>query len=363
MSVRHRIAVIPGDGIGLETTAEALRVLEQVAPAWGLELVLEELPWGCDHYARTGRMMAVDGLETLAGFDAIFLGAVGRPDVPDRVSVWELILPIRRRFEQYVNLRPVRLFEGVDCPLRDRVPADIDFVVVRENNEGEYVDMGGGIYADTPAEICTQLALFTRAGTERAARYAYELAGRRGGRLISATKSNGLPYSMPFWDRVVGELALEYPDVAVDSLHIDALAALFVLHPDRLDVVVASNLFGDILSDLGAAISGSIGMGPSANLNPERRHPSMFEPIHGSAPDIAGLGVANPVGQIWSAAMMLEHLGHPQASTAIVDAIAAVLRVGDVRTPDLGGTATTTEFTDAILRALPSPAGAAVAPS
>ena len=355
MTARHRIAVIPGDGIGLETTAAALLVLEQASAAWGFELEFETFEWGCDYYVRTGRMMDGEALTTLGGFAAIFLGAVGRPDVPDRISVWELILPIRRHFEQYINLRPVRLFEGVPCPLRNRGPADIDFVVVRENNEGEYVDMGGSIYAGTPGEICTQMALFTRAGTERAARYALELAEERAGRLISATKSNGLPHSMPFWDRVVDEVGAEHPAVTIESMHIDALSALFVLHPERLDVVVASNLFGDILSDLGAAVSGSIGMGPSANLNPERRFPSMFEPIHGSAPDIAGRGVANPIGQIWSGAMMLDHLGHPEAAQGIVEAIASVLRDGAVRTPDLGGEATTTQFTQAILGALRSP--------
>jgi tartrate dehydrogenase/decarboxylase/D-malate dehydrogenase len=363
MSANSRIAVIPGDGIGLETTAEALRVLTHVSEAYGCDLEFESFEWGCDHYVRSGRMMDPDGLEALEAFDAIFLGAVGRPDVPDRVSVWELILPIRRHFEQYINLRPVRLFEGVPCPLRDRGPADIDFVVVRENNEGEYVDVGGSLYAGTADEICSQMAIFTRAGTERAVRFACELAEQRGGGLISATKSNGLPHSMPFWDRVVEEVAAEYPDVALQSMHIDALAGLFVLHPERLDVVVASNLFGDILSDLGAAISGSIGMGPSANLNPERRHPSMFEPIHGSAPDIAGEGVANPIGQIWSAAMMLTHLGHLEAGDAVVDAIAAVLRAGRVRTPDLGGAAGTAELTDAIIGALQSPTATAGASS
>jgi tartrate dehydrogenase/decarboxylase/D-malate dehydrogenase len=360
----YRLAVIPGDGIGVETTASALEVLDRVSALCGFGLDLEMHPWGCDFYARTGRMMAPDACEQMRDADAVFLGAIGRPDVSDRLSVWELVLPIRRTFQQYVNIRPIRLFEGVDGPLRNRVPDEIELVVVRENTEGEYADIGGSLHPGSPEEVCAQLSVFTRAGTERAARYAFELAQLRRGKLTSATKSNGLPYSMPFWDAVVEDVAREYPAVELASIHIDALAGLFVLDPARFDVVLGSNLFGDILSDLGAAIAGSIGMGPSANLNPEGEFPSMFEPIHGSAPDIGGLGIANPVGQIWSASMMLEHLGEQAGADAIFRAIAEVLRAREVRTPDLGGAARTAEFTDAIVAALDiaGPGDAAAAP-
>jgi tartrate dehydrogenase/decarboxylase/D-malate dehydrogenase len=298
-------------------------------------------------------MMDADGLERLAQFDAIFLGAVGSPEVPDHVSLWGLLIPIRRQFRQYVNLRPIRLFEGVAGPLTGRTPAEIDFVIVRENNEGEYSAIGGSLYDGTAEEMALQVATFTRKGTERVVRYALELAAKRGGGLTSATKSNGIRHTMPFWDRVVRELASEFPDVAVSEYHMDALAAMLVLAPDKFDVIVASNLFGDILSDLGAAIAGSIGIAPSANLNPEREFPSMFEPVHGSAPDIAGKGIANPIGQIWSGAMMLDHLGHGDAAGAVLESIATMLRSTDLRTPDLGGHARTAQITDAILSGMP----------
>lgn len=350
----HRIAVIPGDGIGLEVVPAAMEVLDAVAALDGtFRLFYETFPWSCRYYTETGRMMPPDGLERLRGYDAIFLGAVGYPSVPDHVSLWGLLLPIRRTFQQYINLRPIKLLRGVPTPLRDRGPADIDFVVVRENNEGEYSNIGGRLYQGTPQEIVIQNTVFTRRGVERVMRFAFELARRHPKRrLSSATKSNGINYTMPFWDEVFRELAAQYTDVTTDQFHIDALAARFVTHPQHFGVVVGSNLFGDILTDLGAAIAGSIGMAPSANLNPEREFPSMFEPIHGSAPDIAGRGIANPVGQIWSGAMMLEHLGHPQAASRLLSAIEHTLADRNVKTPDLGGSATTRQMTDAIIRSL-----------
>jgi len=353
MTIAHRIALIPGDGIGWETVPEAVRVLDHAAEQGDFGLAFESFEWGCEYYARRGRMMDADGLERLAQFDAIFLGAVGSPEVPDHVSLWGLLIPIRRQFRQYVNLRPIRLFEGVAGPLTGRTPAEIDFVIVRENNEGEYSAIGGSLYDGTAEEIALQVATFTRKGTERVVRYALELAAKRDGHLTSATKSNGIRHTMPFWDRVVRELASEFPDVAVSEYHMDALAAMLVLAPDKFDVIVASNLFGDILSDLGAAIAGSIGIAPSANLNPEREFPSMFEPVHGSAPDIAGKGIANPIGQIWSGAMMLDHLGHGDAAGAVLESIATMLRSTDLRTPDLGGHARTAQITDAILSGMP----------
>jgi tartrate dehydrogenase/decarboxylase/D-malate dehydrogenase len=306
-------------------------------------------------------MMPENGLETLAAFDAIFLGAVGDPSVPDHVSLWGLLIPIRRAFEQYINLRPVKLLRGITSPLRSIEPGDLDFVVVRENNEGEYSEIGGRLYRGTPRELAVQESVFTRAGVERVQRYAFELARSRGGRLDSATKSNGIIHTMPFWDEIFRSLGAAYPDVPTREYHIDALAAMFVLDPRRFDVVVASNLFGDILTDLGAAIVGSIGMAPSANLNPEREHPSMFEPVHGSAPDIAGKGIANPVGQIWSGVLMLDHLGYAQAAVEVLDAVERVL-TGTVRPADLGGTATTEEVTAAILDQLAAAGGPGAGP-
>jgi len=349
---RHRIAVIPGDGIGPEVIPAGLAVLERAADLDGFALEPVTLPWGCAHYARTGRMMDADALEVLAGFDAIYLGAVGDPSVPDDVAVWELILPIRKRFDQYVNLRPMRLLPGVASPLAGRGPADLDMVCVRENSEGEYSGLGhrSGMGAEARAE---ETAVFTRRGIERVARYAFALAARRPRRLLaSATKSNALRHSMVLWDEVVAEVARDFPQVTVRKYHVDALAARMVTHPDTLDVIVGSNLFGDILTDLGAALTGSLGLAPGANLDPERRHPSMFEPIHGSAPDIAGRGVANPIAAIWAGALMLEHLGERAAHDRILAAILRVLAGNGPRTPDLGGRATTDEVAGAIRDAL-----------
>jgi tartrate dehydrogenase/decarboxylase/D-malate dehydrogenase len=349
LTVPYRVAVIPGDGIGREVIPAALSVLERAAERSGFSLETEAFSWGCEHYLRTGRMMDADGLRILAGFDAIYLGAVGSPEVPDHVSLWELILPIRQRFDQYVNLRPMRLLPGVPCPLAGRGPADIDMVCVRENSEGEYTGAGRRLGEGTAGESAEETAVFTRRGIERIARYAFALAARRPRRLLaSATKSNALRHSMVLWDEVVEAVARDYPTVSVRKYHVDALAARMVSHPETLDVIVGSNLFGDILTDLGAAISGSLGLAPGANLNPERRFPSMFEPIHGSAPDIAGRGIANPIGAIWAGALMLEHLGQREAHDLVVGAIEGVLAEGTCRTPDLGGRATTEELARAV---------------
>jgi tartrate dehydrogenase/decarboxylase/D-malate dehydrogenase len=350
---RYRIAVIPGDGIGKEVVPEGIRVLEAVAARFGIEFEWTHFDWSCETYKATGRMMPEDGLVELGGHDAIFLGAVGFPGVPDHISLWGLLIPIRREFQQYVNLRPVRLFEGVRSPLADREPGDIDFLIVRENNEGEYSEIGGRLYADTEQELVVQESVFTRKGVDRVQRYAFVLAESRPAKhLTSATKSNGIIHTMPFWDERFAAMAAGYPGVKTDQYHIDILTAHFVQHPDWFDVVVGSNLFGDILSDLGPAITGTIGIAPSANLNPEGDYPSMFEPVHGSAPDIAGKGIANPIGQIWSGAMMLDHLGHNEAADAIVGAIETLLADTDTRTPDLGGTATTEEVGRAIAESL-----------
>ena len=349
---KHRIAVIPGDGIGNEVVPEGIRVLDAVATRFDLALEWETFPWSCELYKKTGRMMPEDGLARIRNHDAIFLGAVGYPGVPDHVSLWGLLIPIRRQFQQYVNLRPVRLMEGVPCPLRDRKPGEIDFWVVRENSEGEYSAVGGRSHEGTDQEMVIQETVFTRKGVDRILRYAFELARSRPKRhLTSATKSNGIAITMPYWDERVKAMAAQYQDVRVDQFHIDILCAHFVQHPDRFDVVVGSNLFGDILSDLGPGATGTIAIAPSANLNPEREFPSMFEPVHGSAPDIAGQGVANPVGQIWSGAMMLEHLGHRAAAAAVLRAIETVLREGP-RTRDMGGTASTAELGKAVVDAL-----------
>ena len=318
----HKIAVIAGDGIGTEVVPEGIRVLEAAADKFGFKLDWQFFDWSCQRYEQTGMMMPADGIEQLSRFDAIFLGAVGQPGVPDHISLWGLLIPIRRSFQQYVNLRPVQLFAGIETPLKNWKPGDIDFCVVRENNEGEYSNIGGRLYEGTEDEIAVQQTVFTRRGVRRVLRYAFELARKRRQHLTSATKSNGIIHTMPFWDECFREMAGEYPDVRIDQYHIDILAAHFVRHPDWFDVVVGSNLFGDILSDLGPAVVGSIGIAPSANLNPEKRFPSMFEPVHGSAPDIAGKGIANPVGQIWSGALMLRHLGEEQAASAIEVSIA-----------------------------------------
>jgi tartrate dehydrogenase/decarboxylase / D-malate dehydrogenase len=341
---RHGIAVIPGDGIGQEVVPEGLRVLEAAASRFGFELDCTRFDFACaDYYAETGRMLPADWFDTLRGFDAIFFGAVGWPEVvPDHISLWGSLLQFRRGFDQYVNLRPTRLMPGVRSPLAGRAPGDVDFYVVRENTEGEYSSVGGRMFEGTERETVVQETVMTRVGVDRVLRYAFELASSRPARhLTSATKSNGISITMPYWDERVAAMAERYPDVRVDQFHIDILAAQFVLHPDWFDVVVASNLFGDILSDLGPACAGTIGIAPSGNINPERAYPSLFEPVHGSAPDIAGQGIANPIGQIWCAAMMLEHLGEPEAAAAVVGAIEAVLARGAGLTPDLGGTGTT----------------------
>ena len=349
---RYKIALIPGDGIGNEVVPEGVRVLEAAGRKFQIGFDWDEVPWSCAYFAKHGRMMPEDGLQQIRHHDAIFLGAVGFPGVPDHISLWGLLIPIRRRFQQYVNLRPVRLFPGIPSPLAGRQPGDIDFYVVRENNEGEYSQIGGRLYEDTDQEMVVQQTVFTRRGVDRILRYAFELARSRPKKhLTSATKSNGITVTMPFWDERFKAMAADYPDVRVDQYHVDILTAHFVQHPDWFDVVVGSNLFGDILSDLGPAVAGTIGIAPSANLNPEREFPSMFEPVHGSAPDIAGRGIANPIGQIWSGAMMLEHLGHPEAAAAVMAAIARVVKEGP-RTRDMGGTASTKELGEAIASAV-----------
>jgi tartrate dehydrogenase/decarboxylase / D-malate dehydrogenase len=345
---RYRIALIPGDGIGTEVLPPAQALVDAVGKRHGLSFDYDDYDWSCERYAAEGSMMPADGLDQLRSSDAILLGAVGWPGVPDHVSLWGLLIPIRRSFRQYVNLRPVRVMEGVPSPLRSAEPGTVDLVVVRENVEGEYSEIGGRLNRGLPDEMAIQESVFTRVGVTRIVEYAYALAEQRGGHLTSATKSNGIIHTMPFWDELVKEVGARHPDVRTDSEHIDALSAKLVLHPERFDVIVGSNLFGDILSDLAAAVAGSIGVAPAANLNPERDFPSMFEPVHGSAPDIAGQGKANPLGAIWSASMMLDHLGHPEAGQEVLDAAFGTLAAG-VRTADLGGTATTDEFTKAAL--------------
>lgn len=354
MSTTHRVAVIPGDGIGVEVVREAQKVLDLAAEIHGgFKLIYDTFPWSCKYYLEHGRMAPDGFLNILRDYETIFLGAIGYPGVPDHVSLWELLIPIRRGFQQYINLRPVKLLRGIDSPLANKTPADIDMLVVRENTEGEYSNMGGRIHTGTPHEVVVQATIFTRVGTERVIRYAFELARKTGMKHVtSATKSNGINHTMPYWDEIFNNIKQEYPDIETAQYHIDALSAFFVLRPERLKVVVASNLFGDILTDLGAAIAGSIGIAPSGNLNPEGDYPSMFEPVHGSAPDIAGKGIANPIGQIWSGAMMLEHLGYADCGRLILDAVEAVLEARQVRTPDLGGSATTSEVTDAICQAM-----------
>lgn len=351
------VAVIPGDGIGVETTREGQRVLDAVAALDGsISFAYREFPWGCRYYLEHGEMAPQDFTRTLADFETIMLGAVGFPGVPDHISLWGLLLPIRRNFEEYINLRPVKILRGIVSPLRGREPGDFDFAVVRENTEGEYSSAGGRVHTGFPHELVIQNTIFTRLGTERVIRYAFDLAAKsRRKRLTGATKSNGINWSMPFWDEIFNEIGeREHPDIERRLVHIDALSAFFVLKPTEFDVVVGSNLFGDILTDLGAAIMGGIGLAPSANINPERKYPSMFEPVHGSAPDIAGQGIADPVGQIWSAKMMLDHLGRPDLGATVLAAVEDVLAAGEVRTPDLGGRSTTIEFTDAIIDRLRS---------
>ncbi|MGD9986194.1 tartrate dehydrogenase [Pseudonocardia sp.] len=349
---KHRIAVIPGDGIGKEVVPEGARVLRAAAAKFGFDVELADFDFAsADYYSQHGTMLPDDWFETLRGFDAIFFGAVGWPDVvPDHVSLWGSLLQFRRRFDQYVNLRPVKLLAGVRSPLADREPGEVDFLVVRENTEGEYSSVGGKMFEGTDRETVLQETVMTRVGVDRILKYAFDLAQARPARhLTSATKSNGISITMPYWDERVVEAAAGYPDVRVDKYHIDILTAQFVMNPDRFDVVVASNLFGDILSDLGPACTGTIGIAPSGNINPERTYPSLFEPVHGSAPDIAGKGIANPVGQIWCVSMMLEHLGETAAAAAVMGAIETVLgRGGDILTPDMGGTGTTSALGEAV---------------
>ena len=347
--MKHRIAVIPGDGIGKEVVPEGMRVVDAAGRRFGFTCEWTTFDWSCETYVRTGRMMPEDGLDQLRAFDSVYLGAVGFPGVPDHVSLWGLLIPIRRGFRQYIARRPVRLLQGVRSPLAGRGPSDIDMVIIRENNEGEYSEIGGRMYRGTPEEAAIQVAMFSRKGCDRVMRYAFELARKRPRRhLTSATKSNGIIHSMPYWDERFAAMARQYPEVRTDEFHIDILTAHFVQHPDWFDVVVASNLFGDILSDLGPAVAGSIGIAPGANINPEKEFPSMFEPVHGSAPDIAGKAIANPIAQIWTGAMMLDHLGHEDAGAAIVQAIERVVQEGKVLTRDLGGTASTSEVGGAI---------------
>ncbi|WP_306362956.1 tartrate dehydrogenase [Nocardia sp. CC227C] len=352
MNAAYRIAVVPGDGIGKEVVPEGLRALRVVADEFDFALEFEQFDYACaDYYLDTGKMLPDGWFEELRRFDAIFFGAVGWPEVvPDHISLWGSLLQFRRHFDQYVSLRPVRLLPGVTSPLAGRVPGDIDFYVVRENTEGEYSSIGGRMFEGTDREVVVQETVMTRTGVDRILKYAFELAERRPRRhLTSATKSNGISISMPYWDERVAALAADFPDVEVDKFHIDVLTANFVLHPEWFDVVVASNLFGDILSDLGPACTGTIGIAPSGNINPQNRFPSLFEPVHGSAPDIAGQGIANPIGQIWSGAMMLDHFGERTAAAAVLSAVESVLADEHTAlTPDLGGVGTTESLGKAI---------------
>jgi tartrate dehydrogenase/decarboxylase/D-malate dehydrogenase len=346
----YKIALIPGDGIGQEVIPAGLKALQTVARSdSGFTLETESFPWGCQYYLAHGVMMPADGMETLRRFDAIYFGAVGLPaSVPDHISLWGLILPIRKAFDQYANVRPVRLLPGIPGHLRTKGAKEIDFVVIRENTEGEYSGAGGRVHAGTPQEVAIQTTIFTRAGVERIIRYAFDLARTRRKKVTSATKSNAMQHVMVFWDEVFSAVAKDYPDVATEKWHVDALAARFVTHPQTLDVVVGSHLFGDILSDLGGALMGSLGMPASANINPERRYPSMFEPVHGSAPDIMGKGIANPIAAIWAGALMLDFLGEATAARRLRAAVESVTAAGRVLTPDLGGSAHTTDVTDAV---------------
>ncbi|MBN2033814.1 MAG: tartrate dehydrogenase, partial [Deltaproteobacteria bacterium] len=346
----YRIALIPGDGIGREVVPEGVRAIEFLASRFDFQVEFTEFPYSCAYYLDHGEMMPSDGLERLKGFDAILLGAVGDPSVPDHVSLWGLLMPIRRGFDQYVNVRPVRLLQGVKTPLAGRTPSDIDYIVIRENTEGEYSDMGGRVFHGTEREVVVQESIFTRKGVDRIMRFAFELAlSRPAKHLTAATKSNGIKYTMPFWDERFEALGEEYSDVRRDKYHIDILTAHFVLHPDWFDVVVGTNLLGDILSDLGPSTAGGMGIAPSANLNPEKHFPSMFEPVHGSAPDIAGKGIANPIATLWSAQMMLDFLNLKKAAKALMEAIEATTAEGTV-TPDLGGSAHTGQVTERILQ-------------
>jgi len=348
----HRIAVIPGDGIGREVIPEGVRVLEAAGARHGIKFAWKEFPWSCDWYKAHGKMCPDDAADTLRLFDAVYFGAVGNPAlVPDHIAVWGLLINFRRWFDLYVNLRPVRLFEGMPCPLAGRKPGDIDYVVIRENTEGEYGNVGGRMYEGTEREVVTQLATFSRKATDRIMKYAFELARTRKRHVTSATKSNGISITMPYWDERFALMAKNYPDVRTDQYHIDGLTIQMVLNPDRFDVIVASNLFGDIISDLGPATAGTIGIAASGNINPERTAPSIFEPVHGSAPDIAGRRIANPLATIWSGALMLEHLGHRAAAADIVRAVERVIIEGP-HTPDMKGKASTAEVGAAVAEAV-----------
>ena len=348
----YRLAVIPGDGIGREVVPEGLRVLRAAGARFGFEIETVEFPWGCAYYLEHGEMMDADGLARLRDFDAIYLGAVGDPRVPDHVSLWGLLLRIRKAFDQYANVRPIRLLEGIPGPLAGRRPGDVDILFVRENTEGEYSGLGGRLNPGTPHEVALQTTVFTRRSTERILRFAFEQARLRRKKLAHVTKSNAMQYTAVMWDEVADAVAHDYPDVQVRKLHVDAAAYQMVLHPDWFDVMVGSNLFADILTDLGAALQGSLGLAASANLDPTRANPSMFEPVHGSAPDIAGKGVANPLAAIWTASLMLEHLGEAEAAAALFEALQTVVRSGELRTPDLGGHSTTAEVGGAVSEAV-----------
>ena len=349
MARTHRIAVIPGDGIGKETVPESVKVLDAASRRFGFDLAYKHYDWSCETYKETGRMMPEDGLDQLRASDSILLGAVGWPGVPDHVSLWGLLIPIRRGFDQYVNLRPCKLLPGVRTPLAGRTEKDIDFYVVRENTEGEYSSVGGRMFEGTDREFVSQQTVLTRKGTDRILKYAFDLAMTRPKKHVtSATKSNGITFTMPYWDERFAAMSKNYPDIRTDQFHIDILCAHFVQHPDWFDVVVGTNLFGDILSDLGPAVAGSIGIAAGGNINPEHTYPSMFEPVHGSAPDIAGRFICNPIGQIWSAALMLEHLGEAEAGQAIIAAIETLLRESGPKTRDMGGQAGTKDVGNAI---------------
>ena len=349
----YKIAVIAGDGIGPEVISQGVRVLEAVAALdGGFRFEFTHFPWGCEYYLKTGKMMPDDAIETLKGFDAIYLGAVGYPGVPDHISLWDLLLKIRHEFDEYVNVRPVKLLRGAPCPLKGIDAGDIDMIVIRENSEGEYAGAGDWLYRGEAHEVVLQTGVFSRKGTERIIRYAYELARKEGKTLTSISKGNALNYSMVFWDSVFAEVGKEYPDVKTASYLVDAASMFFVKDPGRFEVVVTSNLFGDILTDLGAAITGGMGLAAGANLNPERRFPSMFEPIHGSAPDIAGKEIANPLASIWSVSQMLDFFGYEAWGKRLIDAIEKLMVEGKVLTADLGGTAKTGEVGDAIIALL-----------
>lgn len=349
----YKIAVIAGDGIGPEVLAEGIKVLERAAELdGGFKFEFTYFPWGCQYYLEHGRMMAEDGIRRLSDFDAIYLGAVGYPGVPDHISLWDLLLTIRHEFDQYVNLRPVKLLEGAPCPLKEVSREDIDMLVIRENSEGEYAGEGNWLFRGEPNEVVLQTGVFSRKGTERIIRYAYETARREGKKLTSISKGNALNYSMVFWDSIFAEVGEEYPDVKTDSLLVDAASMFFVKDPGRFEVVVTSNLFGDIITDLGAAISGGMGLAAGANINPERKYPSMFEPIHGSAPDIAGRQIANPLASVWSASQMLDFFGYDAWGKRLLEAMESIMTERKILTPDMGGTATTAQVGDELVRLL-----------